>query len=167
MHSAPSKLVDNQTNMRYLQSMLHWSANGKIAISREQENLTASFTWEQKEDQYHIHFYSPFSTDTVTINGIGQQFTALSQNNDDTDLLMEQELPFAQLGAWLKGLVYAGSNPQTTEYNSCGQLKLLWQDGWLVEYATYDVYQSILLPKKITISKGALRAKILIKNWGF
>ena len=168
MHTAPQTLVDKQIRLQYLQNMRYWHAHGKVTISNAKQNINASFTWEQKQDRYNIHFYSPFSTETATINGIGKQFTVTTNNiQDGENLEPEQNLPFAQLTAWLKGLTYANASIQIARYNANAQLQMLQQDGWLIEYPEYTVCQRIALPEKIIISNGQIKAKLLIKGWRF
>lgn len=162
----PQKIVPLEKRTQYLQQLQHWQATGRIAISDTQENINAAFTWKQDADKFHVHFSSPFSTDTVTITGDANNFkiVATSGNTDD-DVQLEKQLPLLQMSAWLKGLAAINSSPVIIKYDRCNQLQTLQQDGWLIEYQNYAATEPISLPEKLTITDGNTKAKLLVKNW--
>lgn len=157
----PCTLSKNQRT-QYLQQMQSWQITGRISVTRGQENTTASFTWQQTNEHYKIHFYSAFSSDTLTIVGDKHSFKATS-NADASDLALEH-IPFQHLSQWLKGNL-ATTNIIKESYDRYNQLQTLQQDGWLIEYQSYANTSPVSLPEKMTLSDGTTKTKLIIKNW--
>lgn len=161
----PQKKLSKETRAQYQQQMQHWQAHGRIAIQKADQNINASFDWEQNTDNYRIHFFSPFSSETLTIIGDAQQFKVITQNIDNRDVQLEKNLPFSELSSWLKGMPAKSSEPNQAAYDSYNQLTNLQQGGWLIEYQEYEEIEPISLPTKLKIRKGTTYAKLVIKNW--
>ncbi len=161
--NAPSCKLPKYKRLEYLQQLSCWEVTGRIAIDNSQEHITASFKWQQTQDQFNVHFYSPYSSDTITIAGNQQQFKVIASSSPDVQL--EQNLPLPQLSSWLKGMATSISTPANISYDRYNQLQTLQQDGWLIEYQNYADLAPVSLPEKLTITDGQIKAKILIKNW--
>ncbi len=147
---------------QYLQQMQAWQITGRISTTYRGENTTASFTWQQNNERYHIHFYSAFSTDTLTIVGDDKSFKATT-NADANDLALEH-IPFQHLSQWLKGNV-AATDVTKKSYDRYNQLQTLQQSGWVIEYQSYANTPPVSLPEKMTLTDGTTKAKVIIKNW--
>jgi outer membrane biogenesis lipoprotein LolB len=39
------------------------------------------------------------------------------------------------------------------------------QDGWQVDYQEYRQFQDLTLPTRLQISRGATRARLIIRQW--
>ncbi|HSX20284.1 MAG TPA: lipoprotein insertase outer membrane protein LolB [Gammaproteobacteria bacterium] len=162
----PQPILSKEKRVQYLQEMRQWQASGRIAITRGTENINASFTWKQDGKKYNIVFSSPFSSETVTVVGDDKQHKVLScDDEDDEDMQLEQDLPFAQMAAWIKGAISPTSTPQIITYDRYNQIRTLQQDGWSLEFQTYTDCRPVSLPERMTITDGKTKAKLLIKNW--
>lgn len=163
---APINFDDPNTRNLYLHNLRCWEASGRVSIQSNQHTLTASFVWLQENEQYNLHFYSPLSSETVTIYGNQQGITSVVNNGETAqDLSLEENLPLTQLIFWLKGLPYISSKPQKANYNNKQQLQSLEQDGWYLEYQEYKTYDAISLPSKIILQNNNTKAKLFIKQW--
>lgn len=164
MHKAPTPKLSQATRVQYIQKMNCWHIKGRIAITRNDENLTASFTWAQNKDNYKVHFYSPFSNQTLTITGNKQNFKVTATDQEAANALaLEQQLPFVQLRAWLLGLPAAGD--YNASYDAYNQLETLQQDGWAIKYQSYMPRNPVSMPAKLTLEQTNMHVKIVIKSW--
>lgn len=161
--AAPRCTLAKEKRLQLLHQMHCWTIEGRIAINDPQQNITASFKWQQQQENFNVRFYSAFSSDSVTIAGNQTQFKVVASSGDDVQL--EKNLPLPQLSAWLKGMVATMTTATKTTYDRYNQLQTLQQDGWLIEYQNYLDLSPVSLPEKLTITDGQIKAKILIKNW--
>lgn len=162
----PSPRCAASQRVEYLQQLQTWQIEGRIAINKATESVNAAFTWEQDQDKYRIHFTSPYTTESLTISGDANGFNVTANNGEaEPEVQLEQNLPFKQLSAWLKGIPAANSTPQNTKYDASQQLQSMQQDGWLIEYQNYLLSSPYPMPGKLIISNGTTKAKLLIKNW--
>ncbi len=162
------QITSKQGRVEYLQALQQWQIAGKIALNNAENNVNASFTWQQDEDRYRVHFCSPFSNETVTVTGNAEKNSVLSNNGENVaELQLEQQLPFAQMGWWLKGLPAPQSTPQIALYDKWQRLQRLEQDGWSVEYQGYGGAAPVALPRKVIVTDGVTKAKVVVKNWQY
>src|SRR5690349_4704386 len=69
-------ITTKQERVAYLLALQCWRAEGRLSIQAN-ETINASFTWQQNGDKYRLHFYSAFSSESLTIEGNGDQITAV------------------------------------------------------------------------------------------
>ena len=161
-----AKICDKQARRQYLQQLQQWQVDGRIGITEATRNVNAGFTWEQNGNIYKIKFCSPYTTETLTVTGNDNQFKVQDCNGEaDPEIQLEQNLPFAQMGSWLKGIPAPSSTPQIASYDADHQLKTLQQDGWTIEYQSYLPDCPTNMPGRMTIYNDTTKTKLLIKNW--
>lgn len=159
------KLSKDKRN-QYLTNMQVWQAEGRISITNATENITANFNWQQNNAKYQIHFYSPYSTETMTVIGENSQHKVIASNADGKEeVTLEQNLPFMQLSYWLKGIFAPNSTVQQICYDEYNQISKLQQDDWSIEYQSYLMIRPASLPTKLTITDGVTKAKLIVKDW--
>lgn len=162
----PPKQCVVSRRVEYLQQLQTWQVEGRIAINKASDSVNAAFSWEQNQDKYRIHFTSPYTTESLTIIGDANGFHVTALNGEsEPEVQLEQNLPFQQMSAWLKGISASASTPASTKYDANQQLQAMQQDGWLIEYQTYLLSSPYPMPGKLIISNGTTKAKILIKSW--
>jgi outer membrane lipoprotein LolB len=74
------------------------------------------------------------------------------------------EPPLASLRFWILG----ASDPKTSAVESLDtqqRLAHLEQDGWQVDYADYVLVQQQWLPRRLSVTRGSLRLRVVIDNW--
>jgi outer membrane lipoprotein LolB len=158
--------ISKQARLNYLNAMHNWKAEGRVSIQQQTQTQTASYKWQQKSENYQAYFYSPFSSDSLTISGNATTMRIDESHGMTKDEIeLEQSLPFVQLGYWAKGIPAPGSTPQVAIYDSYNQLQTLQQDGWQVEYQCYKDTSPISLPEKITMRRDDTKVKLLISRW--
>lgn len=158
-------MLSKQARLHLLQQMQVWQAEGRVSIQERNQAQTASYRWQQEHQNFRAYFYSPFSSQSLTLRGNATQVTVEAvQGMTAEEVELEQNLPLAQLGYWAKGIPTPTTTVEQAIYDSCNQLTKLQQDGWLVEYQSYAKAAPISLPEKITLCKGPIKVKLTIKR---
>lgn len=88
----------------------------------------------------------------------------------NVDLLVQQQLgwqiPVETLAWWVRGLA-APEDFDQRELDQDGNLLLLSQRGWQIEYGRYSQVGGIAMPVKMTARQADKSVKLAIRNWEF
>ena len=168
---------------------LTWDITGRLAVRAGDQAGSATKVRQRRDQTSRIDLIGAFGGQRLKIV-VGSNGASLQSSSDrlitgpTAEAVLYQALgwqvPFTQLGYWLRGL----PGPQTaeaTEVDKSGKLLKLVQSGWEVNYLDYQNYDSVELPRKIyarALSAGLpedVRAgagpeteftvKIIIKRW--
>ena len=74
------------------------------------------------------------------------------------------EPPLSSLRFWVLGAIDPGSGAQQS-FDPQQRLARLQQGGWQVDYAEYVLVQQQWLPRRLTVTRGALRLRIVVDAW--
>ena len=178
-----------QQRQAALADYLTWDLVGRIAVRAEDQAGTATIVWQRRDRSSRIDLIGALGGQRLKIV-VGSDGASLQASSDrlitgpTAEAVLYRALvwqvPFTQLGYWLRGL----PGPQTvevTQLDESGRLLKLVQSGWEVNYLDYQNYDSVELPRKIyarALSAGLpedVRAgagpeteftvKIIIKRW--
>lgn len=154
-------------------SFAQWNIKGRAALRSESDNWSATLTWKQDDDAYHVRLLGPFGQGAVKIDGnkdsvsvhiAGQQAVVAS----DAEALLSQHLgwtvPVASLPYWLRGLPAPGQI-DALALNESGALEQLNQQGWQIDYSAYRPLRGANVPRKIQIENESLRLKLVLDRW--
>ncbi len=75
------------------------------------------------------------------------------------------ELPLARLQHWVRGAPMPGVATQNIERDDSGRLIKLTQDGWRVEYVYYPAPEQDGQPRRLEISSGDNKIRLVIDSW--
>lgn len=76
------------------------------------------------------------------------------------------DLPLEKLEYWIKGLAAPGPIEEQ-ERNEQAEFVRLVQEGWEVQYRSYDTWQTLRLPTKIFIQSKNMELRLVIHQWQF
>ena len=151
-----------------------WRLTGRIAILTGQDSWIAKMYWHQQGAAYQIRLNAPTGQGAflITGNNKGVMIRTAEQKTfsaPDPDTLIRKvlklEIPVSHLYAWIRGLPYPNSSPESYTLNKAGQLQHLRQDNWRIKYDSYIKVQGINLPKKLVIENTRFQLKIAISHW--
>ncbi|HEX4045830.1 MAG TPA: lipoprotein insertase outer membrane protein LolB [Gammaproteobacteria bacterium] len=156
-----------------LEQLRTWHIKGKIAIQTAQDAGSAVVDWQQKGSHYAISLANPLGGAILKLTGEpgvvtlvtadGKAFTADSPEQ----LLAKQwgfHLPVSNLTYWIRGLPV----PQiehSSQFDARHRLQKLVQQGFVVEFLSYEQIGELDLPSKIKITSSALKIKLVIYSW--
>lgn len=151
----------------------NFNIQGAIAIRSSRNSGSASFRWQQINQDYTLSLFGPFGANTIQIQGHpgkivlwnaqGQQYQA----NQPEQLLLDQtgwNLPITSLYYWIRGLPAPGQ-PYKSEFDVYHRLSKLTQQKWQIYFRQYDQFHQIELPTKLELIHPQLRVKLVIYWW--
>lgn len=171
--------TDRATSWARQQSLLasldHWTTNGKIALRSERASESASIVWRQTGANSDLRLSGPLGMGTTHVSSDGRalvveqgsEVRTLDISTPDAIFLNTGwALPLQALPYWLKGLPspdYAVDQfSLTPEANT---LQTLAQDGWVITYDAYAVFEDTLLPTRIIAERDGMRMKVILRSW--
>lgn len=147
--------------------------SGAIAAKSHKKGWSATADWKQSGPHtYQITLMGPMGSQAVRIEEqhgkvIYQEGAqTLSSSNGDNLLAKKTgiRLPVNSLYYWVRGIPAPGAIQSATR-NSNGQLQMLKQSGYTIEYVDYMNAQPYVLPHKIRLFGPDLTVKLIIKKW--
>lgn len=156
-----------------LQEINVWQAKGKVSVTREGERKSANFSWLNKGENYDITLHGPFGSGAAKLERRGNKITLIDGKQklhagSPEELLftsMGWTLPVSELAWWIKGLPAPDSATQNTSTNDQGQITLLLQQGWQLQFRNYQTVSGHALPTKIIATREDIKLVMAIKEW--
>jgi len=156
-----------------LQAINHFDLQGRIAASTGGDGFSAGLRWQQQNDRAAIDLSAPLgfgaahieqTADTLqltTSKGLKLDSAAASEELRAT---LGFEPPLSSLRFWVLGAIDPASGAQPS-FDPQQRLARLQQDGWQVDYSEYVLVQQQWLPRRLTVTRGALRLRIVVDAW--
>ena len=177
-HSAPPSAETTTTPppvavIKKTRQLSSWEIQGLMAVKSPKKSFSANLIWlQQGPHHYHLRLMGPFGNGTVLINRQGENVTYQDDHTritapEASSLLYKKtgvRLPVDALYHWIKGLPTAAPITQAT-YDKQHHLLTLQQQGYILQYASYESINGYALPKKITLNGHHLMVKLIIKHW--
>lgn len=164
-----------QSHSERLNAQQHWSASGKLALRMADSSESASLSWQQRASETEVFLSGPLGIGATSIRSDGRQLQIIHGGEDLTldistpDAIRANtgyDLPLQSLVHWLKGIPAPGSRARDLEFDpATGLLSRFSQDDWVVHYEQYGTFDGFTLPRKLSATRGATRAKLVIARW--
>ena len=156
-----------------LQAIRHFQLQGRIAASNGQEGFSAGLRWLQQDADSSIDLAAPLGFGAAHIERSTQtlQVTTSKGVTLSDEAATEQlraslgfDAPFDSLRYWLLGASAPASSAQPT-LDAQQRLIHLEQAGWKIDLADYQFVQQQWLPRRLTVTREALRLRVVIDSW--
>ena len=167
----PAAVVSS--NPQQLYALRHWQLRGKLGLRLPDQSGSALLTWKQSGDDFDIFLSGPLGRGSTRITAQGG--TVSMQTDESTvsagspEELMQQTLgwwlPVSNLHYWIRGVAVPDLGIAAITRNADLTLASLDQSGWLVAYDSYQAVPPYLLPERVTVERGDIRATLVIKQW--
>lgn len=172
----PLTKISWEQRQQQLLPLTRWQVLGKINIRTAQESNTASLNWSQYDDRYRIYMAGPLGQGAVNISGSEQQGVVLDISGEERrqaatpEQLLNQQLgwsiPVSQMPYWIRGLP-APDRMHAMTLDPFNRLQRLQQNGWTIDYLSYQQQQQHL-PRKIQLHRnGEMKLTLILKQWQF
>lgn len=171
---APSNQALTRTQRSAQLSQINsWTTRGSVGISYQGKTDIGTFVWRQDGLAYDFRTYGPLNAASIRIEGSPGHATLWKNVNtprsaSSPEALMQQELgwflPLSNLRFWSRGLAAPGI-PARKIHDEYGHLKVLQQQGWLINYQRYQAVGNLDLPRNVLMTNNNLRVKIIFKQW--
>jgi outer membrane lipoprotein LolB len=169
---APAPLAWAQ-RLATLQAIGQFELQGRLAAATATEGFSAGLRWHQQDDHASIDLSAPlgFGAAHVEQSATNLQLTTSKGQvldstaaSDELRATLGFEPPLTSLRFWILG----ASDPKSFAQESVDteqRLAHLEQDGWQVDYADYVLVQQQWLPQRLSVTRGALRLRVVIDHW--
>jgi len=156
-----------------LQAIGHFELQGRLAASTGSEGFSAGLRWQQQDDRASIDLSAPlgFGAAHIEQSAAALQLTTSkgltldsSAASDELRATLGFEPPFGSLRFWILG----ASDPVTSAQESVDsqqRLARLEQGGWQVDYGEYVLVQQQWLPRRLSVTRGSLRLRVVVDAW--
>lgn len=161
-----------QARRAALQTVTHWSLNGRIAATGL-FGFSGRVRWQQRGEQFVIDVAGPFGAGATRLSGSADQVEirnaegawVTTDAQGDLQRAYGWTLPLAGLERWALGLPIPGQ-PARWVLDGNGRLLTLEQAGWTVTYERYtQPVSGPALPQKLLIDNGETRWRLLVDRW--
>lgn len=150
-----------------------FSLSGRIAVQTQQKGFSGKLRWQHAPGGDMLDFYSPLGSQVAAIVGDadGVVLTTSDQKTytaADAETLLHDtmgwSLPLQGLSDWVLGRPAPGAY-QDVRWDDQGRLAFLVQNGWHIEYPSYQTVAGTDLPTKIVLKSPKLDLKLLVEQW--
>lgn len=143
-----------------------WSMTGKLGLRSPQKNASLGVWWNQEGEEFQIDFRGALALGGGRISGQPGVGIKLEKNGeepvygDSLEHLVEQltglRIPVSPMKYWVRGIPSPEANYSRGQHS-------IDQKGWLVEYKM----DSRGLPKRITLTRGEVLVRVVVKSWDY
>jgi outer membrane lipoprotein LolB len=156
-----------------LQSIREFAFDGRVALAAGTQGLSAGLHWQQMGDDAALTLRGPLGLGALQIE---YDATSLRVTGSDgvqrsgatAEALMHDTLgfapPLASLRYWLLGCSDPASAAEET-LDDTQRLQTLRQQGWQIEYQSYQRVQQRWLPQRVNVQRDERRLKLVIERW--
>jgi outer membrane lipoprotein LolB len=169
----PPAALSWEQRLPALQAISGFELDGRVAASDGQQGFSAGLHWRQQNDTATLDLTAPLgfgaahivqSADNLSVTtskGVTLTHAAASEELAAT---LGFEPPLRSLRYWVLG----ASDPDFAAQESIDdqqRLTHLEQDGWRVDCEDYALVGQQWLPRRLTVTRQALRLKLIINTW--
>jgi outer membrane lipoprotein LolB len=168
--TAAPVIMDRQHYQQQLSQLHAWQLDGKIGVRHADKVDSAAVHWEQDKTRFDIFLSGPLGAGATRLTGTPESLVMFDNDGEHSTTsnlqqLIQQRLgwtfPVEQLPQWVLG---ATDNPRA-KFNPDHTLAGFEQDGWDIQYLSYQATGKFLLPEKIVLTQDDLRVTLVIKSW--
>ncbi|HEY8095815.1 MAG TPA: lipoprotein insertase outer membrane protein LolB [Methylobacter sp.] len=153
--------------MLHLYELEHWSFEGRLALTGQNDSWSANISWEHSPEVERIKLSGPMGQGAVVISLAGNVVT-IDRGGDDVQTSRQPEefinqqlgmfVPVRSLRYWVVGLPEPSRSYKDTDagFN---------QAGWLSEYKQMQPVDDGAMPHKMMVMNSQVKLKLIIDHW--
>lgn len=153
--------------MRHLYELEHWSFEGRLALTGQNDSWSANISWEHSPESEQIKLSGPLGQGAVLISLTGNAVTIDRGGGDVQSSTQPEEFINQQLGMFVpvQSLRYwvVGLPEPSNSYKDIGVG--FNQSGWLNEYKQMQLVNNEAMPHKMTVMNNQVKLKLVIDHW--
>ncbi|HUP90670.1 MAG TPA: lipoprotein insertase outer membrane protein LolB [Solimonas sp.] len=161
-----------ETHRTQVEKIGHFTLQARVS-SGGMFGIKGDLRWLQKPDgSFDLRVSGPFGIGAVGIAGTDEQVEVRTrkgtfETSDPEGWIQEKmgwTLPVRGLRRWVLGLPTARSEAHL-ELDIDGQVAVLEQEGWRLDYTEYADHNGVMLPRKFELANKEVKIKVLIDRW--
>lgn len=170
----PTVSLNSSVHQLSLRQQDHWSVKGRFGFkSPDKKSESASFRWQQTQQQYQFNLISIIGTSLLKMQGDEDSVTLVAddqtyQDSDPSHLIWRVtgwQIPVEKLRIWIKGQHQKNDQVLTSEQGWVSQLQPNCNNcnNWLINYDNYKLVDGIWLPHKVVLHNSLNNSQLLIR----
>lgn len=167
--SAPPAAVQKRPEQAELAA---FAFNGRVATQHNGERSSAGVRWTHRGAEDEILLLAPLGQTMARIfrneRGVLLEASGKEYFEQDAETLTERvlgwHLPLSGMRYWVLALPAAGTEA-FIERTETGQVKVLRQDGWEINYTRYAAETPDSLPLRLILQRNGMTMQLLIDEW--
>jgi outer membrane lipoprotein LolB len=172
-NATPPASVPWEQRLPALQAIASFQIEGKIAATDGKQGFSAGLRWHQQGDAATIDLSAPLGFGAAHIEQGADGLTVTTAQgatyrsgaaSDQLAATLGFEPPLGSLRFWVLG----ASDPALPAQESVDdqqRLAHLDQDGWHVDCEDYALVNQQWLPRRLLVTRQALRLKLIVNTW--
>lgn len=152
--------------------MSAYAFNGRVVTRHEGERTSAGLRWTHQGVEDEILLLAPLGQTVARIfsdaEGVLLETSGKQYFEQDAETLTERvlgwHLPLSGMRFWVLALPATGS-AAAIERAENGQISVLRQDGWEINYTRYAENTSRSLPLRMTLQRNGMELLLVIDEW--
>jgi outer membrane lipoprotein LolB len=162
-----------QVKSGQLSALNGWSIEGKLAVSNDKDGGSGKFFWSKNEAGSRMDFHGTLGRGAWKLSADAHgaeliQADGTIHRADSIDQLVRDhvgwDIPVESMSWWIRGLNTPGNFRKRT-IDVQGNISVLLQDGWTVEYGRYRDFEGVSLPVRLDARQGEWIVKLVIRSW--
>jgi len=149
-----------------------YAFNGRVVTKHDGERSSAGVRWTHKGVEDEILLLAPLGQTVARIysdaQGVLLETSGKKYFEQDAETLTERvlgwHLPLSGMRYWVLALPAAGGGADVERAEN-GQIKVLRQDGWEINYTRYAAESADSLPLRMTLQRNGMEMLLLIDEW--
>jgi outer membrane lipoprotein LolB len=169
----PTRVVPWPQRRARLQSLDPFALTGRVAVAAAGEGFDAHLDWRQQGTRSTVDLNGPLGIGGVHVvadgasleieTSSGRKLTS-SQAQAELTTKLGFEPPLGSLRYWILGVPDpAGSFTETI--GNAQRLTALQQFGWHIHYLAYTDAGGYWLPRRMALSRGDIRVRVVVDRW--
>jgi outer membrane lipoprotein LolB len=153
--------------MLHLYELEHWSFEGRLALTGQNDSWSANISWEHSPETEKIKLSGPMGQGAVVIS-LADNVVTIDRGGDDVQSSTQPEefinqqlgmfVPVRSLRYWVMGLPEPSRPYKDTDVG-------FNQSGWLNEYKQMQLVDDSAMPHKMTVMNSQVKLKLIIDHW--
>lgn len=155
-----------------LQAIDAWEMRGRLAVDTGERAFQGRFNWLQDDASSTLIVRGPLGAGVLEVSGSPERMVVTARGEQrvledpeaDLSALLGWWMPVDSLRAWLLGL----PDPKFGADAQIGRdtvIDTLEQRLWHVEYASYQLSDGLLVPRRIDMAHGQLELRLTVDQW--
>ncbi len=157
---------------RPLQADAPFAFNGRVSVKQGEQRESAGLRWVHSEAEDEILLLAPLGQTVARIRRDVHESTLDTSDKhysaQDMQTLMQQvlgwQLPLSGLRYWVTALPAPDGEAQI-ERNANGQVSVLRQQGWEIQFSRYAADNKDALPLRLGLKREGMEVTLLIDDW--
>ena len=149
-----------------------FAIEGRISIRHKKDGFSGNLHWRHVDGADEFVVQTPLGQGVARVTQNSQGATLETSDGkvlhaQDAESLTQEalgfRLPLGGMSRWVQAQALSGD--AELRYANDGTLTYLSEQGWQIEYLSYETLGATTLPNKLTLQNADLKLRLIIDDW--